>query len=152
MVEYEQIAYGVRTQAIGAAYVFKATGDDTYAVMAGLLASWLTGNNVASTAMYQPLNGYGYDGINSPTNVNRNAGAESTIEALMTLVELREIPEAMRWIHARTVKTGTTVVNGRTLTYRLFETGVGSARRQAAILIDPELSTFTLQQGTSLSL
>jgi len=152
MIEFEQIAYGVRTQAIGAAYVFKATGDDTYAVLAGLLASWLTGNNVASTAMYQPLNGYGYDGINSPTNVNRNAGAESTIEALMTLVELREMPEAMRWIHARTVKTGTTMVNGRTLTYKLFETGVGSARRQAAILIDPELSTFTIQQGTTLSL
>lgn len=152
MVEFEQIAYGVRTQAIGAAYVFKATGDETYAVLAGLLASWLTGNNVANTPMYQPLNGYGYDGINSPTLVNRNAGAESTIEALLTLIELREIPEAMSWIHARTVRTGTTVVDGRTLPYKLYETGVGSARRQAAIILDPQASTFTLQQGATLSL
>lgn len=152
MIDYEQIAYGVRTQAIGAAAVFKATGDETYAVMAGLLASWLTGNNVASTAMYQPLNGYGFDGINSPTNVNRNAGAESTIEALLTLIELKDIPQAMKWIHAKTIRTGTTTLNGKTHHYKLFEVGSGAERSQAALLIDLESSTFTLQQGTSVTL
>ncbi len=150
--DFEQIAYGVRTQAIGAASVFKATGDENYAIIAGLLASWLTGNNVASTPMYQPLNGYGYDGINSSTGVNKNAGAESTIEALLTLIELRDIPVAMKWIHARTLRTGTALVEGQTHHYKLFETGSGSTRRQAAVLINLQQSTFTILQGTTISL
>ena len=150
--EFEQIAYGVRTQSIGAASVFKATGDQRYAIMAGLLASWLTGNNVASSPMYQPLNGYGFDGINSASNVNKNAGAESTIEAILTLIELRDIPLAMDWLHARTLRTGTTLVDGRTHHYKLFEIGSGTTRRQVAILIDLQLSTFKIQQGTTISL
>lgn len=152
IMEFEQIAYGVRTQAIGALSVFKATGDETYAVMAGLLASWFTGNNAASTAMYQPLNGYGFDGINSPTNVNRNAGAESTIEALLTLIELRDTPQAMKWIHAKTIRSGTTTLNARTHHFKLFEVGSGTDRSQVALLIDLESSTFTLQQGSSITL
>ncbi|WP_243664207.1 hypothetical protein [Rhodothermus marinus] len=32
-----------------------------YATMAGLAASWLTGNNEAGVAMYDPATGRGYD-------------------------------------------------------------------------------------------
>ena len=35
--------------------------------------------------MYDPQTGRGYDGINDTASINRNAGAESTIEALLTL-------------------------------------------------------------------
>ena len=84
--------------------------------------------------------------------MNRNAGAESTIEALLTLIELREIPQAMKWIHAKTIRSGTTTRNGKTHHYKLFEVGSGTERRQAALLIDLESSTFTLQQGTSITL
>ena len=35
--------------------------------------------------MYDPATGRCYDGINSPVDINRNSGAESTIEALLAL-------------------------------------------------------------------
>ena len=55
--------------------------------MAGLAAGWFYGNNSAVFAMYDPTTGRGYDGLMGPSEfrVNRNAGAESTIEALMAL-------------------------------------------------------------------
>jgi hypothetical protein len=38
--------------------------------------------------MYDPKSGRGYDGINSYVEVNRNSGAESTIEALFSVNRL----------------------------------------------------------------
>src|SRR5690606_30633408 len=79
--EYEQIAYAVRCVAVGLVRLFEATGDEQYAILAGLAASWFTGNNVPDAVMYDGRTGRGYDGISGPSDVNRNAGAESTIEA-----------------------------------------------------------------------
>ena len=50
-LEYEQIAYGVRPMAVGLLRLFEATGDRDYLLMAGLAASWLTGNNPARRAI-----------------------------------------------------------------------------------------------------
>src|SRR5690606_36065028 len=86
--EFEQIAYAVRCVAVGLARLSEATGDRRYAVLAGLAASWFTGNNVANETMYLPQTGRGYDGISGPSAVNKNAGAESTIEALFTVLEM----------------------------------------------------------------
>jgi hypothetical protein len=82
---YEQIAYGANRMVQGLLAVHEATGRPEYARMAGLAASWFTGNNLAHTPMYDPETGRGYDGIIGPDKINRNAGAESTIEALMAM-------------------------------------------------------------------
>jgi hypothetical protein len=84
---YPQIAYGVDSITQGLLALHDATGDDKYARMAGLAAGWFYGNNSAGFAMYDPATGRGYDGLLGPSEfrVNRNSGAESTIEALMCL-------------------------------------------------------------------
>jgi len=38
--------------------------------------------------MYDPSSGRCFDGINSETDVNMNSGAESTIEALLSLLAI----------------------------------------------------------------
>jgi len=42
--------------------------------------------------MYSLTTGRCYDGITSPGNVNKNAGAESTIEALLALQRVESYP------------------------------------------------------------
>lgn len=97
---FPQIAYGVRTTALGFLQLYRATGDDNYAILAGLAASWLTGNNIAGEPLYDAATGRCYDGIDRK-GVNRNAGAESTIEALYTLIEIEKVPLAAAWLNAR---------------------------------------------------
>jgi hypothetical protein len=52
------------------------------------LTAWFFGNNPAAMQMYDPKTGRGFDGILSATEINRNAGAESTIEALYAILEV----------------------------------------------------------------
>ena len=93
-----QIAYGMNVMVQAFMNLYHATGDASYARLGGLAASWLFGNNVASAQMYDPQTGRGYDGIDGVLRVNRNAGAESTIEALMALQAVVDVPEAARYL------------------------------------------------------
>lgn len=95
--EFDQIAYGIRPLTVGLLRLYDATGNADYLTMAGLAASWFFGNNPAGVVMYDSLTGRCFDGIRSRTEINRNSGAESTIEALMTLVELSGYPGALRY-------------------------------------------------------
>lgn len=99
--EYEQIAYGVRPMAVGLLRLYDATRKDLYLKMAGLAASWLFGNNVLGAEMYDAATGRCYDGITDSTRLNRNSGAESTIEALYTLLEIEQYPGAIRYLSYR---------------------------------------------------
>jgi hypothetical protein len=85
---YPQIAYGVRPMVFAAMKAYSLTGNEHYRVLARQLAAWLWGANDAHTPMYHPDSGITFDGIASRTRVNRNSGAESTIEALMCLQAL----------------------------------------------------------------
>ncbi len=95
---FPQIAYDVRCVALGLLGVAEATGDSNFAVAAGLAAGWLLGNNAAAQAMYDPATGRCYDALDGPGTINRNSGAESTIEALFTLVEVANHPVARRYL------------------------------------------------------
>jgi hypothetical protein len=57
---------------------------------------------MAGVQMYYPDTGRGFDGINGPTafRVNRNAGGESTIEALMSMSVLSRMPQAQPYLYA----------------------------------------------------
>jgi hypothetical protein len=93
-----QIAYGTNAMVQALMNLYHATGDAAYARMGGLAASWFFGNNLARAQMYDPATGRGYDGIDAALKVNRNAGAESTIEALMALQAVTGVPDAARYL------------------------------------------------------
>ena len=103
---YDQIAYGQSPVVLGYAALAEATGDERFRRLAGLAAAWFFGDNPARTPMYDPATGRGFDGINGATElrVNRNAGAESTIEALLALLAIADDPVASRLLTARTVE------------------------------------------------
>lgn len=118
--EFEQIAYATRGVAVGLVRLFEATNNEDYAILAGLAASWFTGNNVADAIMYNALHGYGFDGINSPEMVNKNSGAESTIEALFTVLEIEQHPVANKWMYAKASDSEELTINEKNYRYRTF--------------------------------
>ena len=100
-----QIAYGTNMIVQTYAALYQATGDEKYARYAGLAASWYFGNNMAGVQMYYPDTGRVYDGINGPVafRVNQNSGAESTIEGLMSMIAIADIPQATDLLHAKSI-------------------------------------------------
>ena len=148
--QFEQIASAVRCVAVGLIRLFEATGDVRYAQMAGLAASWFTGNNVAGVAMYEPKTGRGFDGISSPSNVNRNAGAESTIEALFTILEVERHPEARRWLFARGENPVQVKKEGKSYAYRLFQAGTGDTQRRLGVVMNLSDERLEVLEGTEL--
>lgn len=95
-----QIAYGTNMLVQDYMALYRATGDERYAQFAGLAASWFFGNNMAGVTMYDPDSGHCFDGIEGPYawRVNRNAGAESTLEALLALLAVHQDPVAARYL------------------------------------------------------
>lgn len=95
-----QIAYGTNVMVQSYMALYRATSEDKYARYAGLAASWFFGNNIAGVPMYDPETGRGFDGIEGRATwrVNMNAGAESTIEALMALLAVHEDPTASQYL------------------------------------------------------
>ena len=85
---FSQIAYGKRPMIFAAIAAFEITGDEKYLLLAKEIAKWFAGENIAKTVMYDPVSGRGYDGILSDSEINKNAGAESTIEALLSIQAL----------------------------------------------------------------
>jgi hypothetical protein len=114
----EQIAYGTNMLVQAYAALYQVTGETRYAELAGLAGSWFFGNNMAGVQMYFPETGRTFDGINGPVSwrVNRNSGAESTIEGLMSMSVLAALPEALPFLQAESV-------SGQS--YRVFEAEAG---------------------------
>jgi hypothetical protein len=147
---FPQIAYAVRGVAVGLVRLFEATGDARYAAMAGLAASWLTGDNAAGVAMYDPTKGYGFDGINSPQSVNYNAGAESTVEALYTILEVERHPEARRWLQARGEAPVRLERAGKAYAYRIFSAGPEADAPRLAVVMNLTDERLELLEGAAL--
>lgn len=80
--EFPQIAYGLGSSFKGIAHLSAITGNSNYGALASKTLDLFAGKNRAKTKMYDPETGRYFDGINDPSNVNRNSTAESTIEAL----------------------------------------------------------------------
>ena len=90
--EFEQIAYGIRPMVFAAIDAYVITNDERYADMAGHLAAWFLGKNGADVNMFSINTGRCYDAINTGNNINKNSGAESTIEALLTMQRVSNYP------------------------------------------------------------
>jgi len=102
---YPQIAYGIGPIVEGYLALADLTGQRRYAVFAGLAASWLVGDNPARVTMYDEKSGRTFDGLDGPSSdkLNRNSGAESTIEALLALQRVNSNPDAAEYLHYRPV-------------------------------------------------
>jgi len=129
-LEYEQIAYGVRPMIVGLIRLYEATGKTEYLKMAGLAGSWFFGNNAAHEQMYDPVTGRCYDGIRDSVTINRNSGAESTIESLHALVELERYPVAMKLLNYRRVRSSESANSLYAVFVRRSTTPDGSGHRR----------------------
>lgn len=83
--KFPQIAYGISPMILASIEAYHITKSEKYAIQAGDLGLWFFGNNPANQTMYNMVTGRCFDGINSETSINYNSGAESTIEALLSL-------------------------------------------------------------------
>ncbi len=90
--EFEQIAYGIRPMVFAAIDAYIITNNEKYADMAGHLAAWFLGKNSARSNVFSITTGRCFDAINTGNNVNKNSGAESTIEALLTMQRVSMYP------------------------------------------------------------
>lgn len=88
-VDRTQIAYGVdsRVRSLLAVGVRD---------LAGIAAGWYFGANAAGVAAYDPATGRTVDGVSGDGVVNRNAGAESTIHGLLSMLALDADPALAR--------------------------------------------------------
>ncbi|MBC3786832.1 hypothetical protein [Spirosoma utsteinense] len=93
--KFSQIAYGVRPMVWAALEAYDQTKDARYADMAVQFAGWFLGKNPAGVIMYDRATGRGYDGIGANGVINKNAGAESTIESLWAFQRLEQYPEVL---------------------------------------------------------
>ena len=139
-VAFEQIAYGVRPMAVGLVRLHEATGKPEYLAMAGLAVSWLFGNNALNQPMYDSFTGRCLDGIRDSMSVNKNSGAESTIEALLAILEVGEYPQAKKYFHYRKTKQGTTA---RYL-YGVFS---GEQGEELTLALDLKEGSVVLMEG-----
>lgn len=85
---FSQIAYGITPMVFACVKAEQITKEGKYGELAAKISSWLFGNNPAAAQIYFPESGVCYDGIISESKVNQNSGAESTIEALLTLIAI----------------------------------------------------------------
>ena len=93
--KFSQIAYGVRPMVWAALEAYDQTKETKYADMAVQFAGWFLGKNPANAVMYDRTTGRGYDGIGPNAVMNRNSGAESTIESLWAFQRLEQYPEVL---------------------------------------------------------
>ncbi len=92
--KYSQIAYGIRPMVFAAIKAAEITKDQKYYRLAAEISAWFFGKNAADAEMYSSQNGRCFDGIISEKEVNKNSGAESTIEALLSLLAIESNPTA----------------------------------------------------------
>ena len=140
-VQFEQIAYGVRPMAVGLIRLYEATSNVEYLTMAALAASWFFDNNVMGKPIYDLTTGRCYDGIRDSATMNKNSGAESTIEALYTLIELEQYPQAMKYLTYHRIRSGSTPQ----YVYGLFK---DNSDNQLTLAIDLKTKTLILLEGT----
>lgn len=99
--QFAQIAYIIRPLVFANVQAWQISRDEKYLQRAVDFTLWLFKKNPADAQMYYPATGIAFDGIDSQEKVNKNSGAESTIEALLTLQLMESIPQAKALLNAK---------------------------------------------------
>nr|NQU90749.1 hypothetical protein [Bacteroidota bacterium] len=94
--KFPQIAYSISPMVLASVEAYHITKSEKYAVQAGNLGSWFFGNNAVNQVMYDTSTGRVFDGIDSENKFNHNSGAESTIEALLSLQAIETSSKAIQ--------------------------------------------------------
>ena len=88
---YPQIAYGLRPMIWATSEAYSYSKNEKYLTLTRDLESWLYGQNDANGVIYDSATGICFDGIKSQKEISKNSGAESTIESLMILLEMKKL-------------------------------------------------------------
>jgi hypothetical protein len=92
--------YGCEVLTGGLVELFRATEKEIYGEMAGLMASWLFGNNSAHKPVYNSKRGLVFDGVDGMKR-NNNSGAEATVSGLLALLAIDEVPQVKPFLDFR---------------------------------------------------
>jgi hypothetical protein len=102
IIKYPYLSYGLETIISTLSNLYLVTNNENYAIKAFLFGSFYSGNNHLNFPMLG-YNGEGFDGMHS-VYVNQNAGAESTISALIALTRLKSLPkEYEKFYYSKTI-------------------------------------------------
>ena len=88
--QFDQQPIEVAAIADACARAFDITDDPSWRDVVATTWAWFTGDNDASTAMFDPGSGAGFDGLERDGR-NENRGAESTLAALSTYQQARRL-------------------------------------------------------------
>ena len=78
------------------------------------------------------------------------SGAESTIEALFSLLEVERYPEARRWIRARGAPPVQAVRNGEDYYYRVFSISEEGEERRIGLVMNLTAERLDVLEGDAL--
>ncbi len=92
-IDGSQITYGVDSRLQSLLATADVTGSAGLRRLAGVMAAWYFGANASGQPAYDPATGRSVDGIEGNGNVNHNAGAESTIHGLLSMLALDANPD-----------------------------------------------------------
>jgi len=90
---FDQQPVEAAAMADAAARAWLVTGDREWAQRVVMAAEWLLGSNDGGTALYDSATGACHDGLTTH-GVNSNAGAESTVSAILVLQQARYVVSA----------------------------------------------------------
>lgn len=88
--KFSQIAYGMRPLIYANLKAYEISRDETYIKQAVEISKWFFGNNSAAINMYDVKTGRTFDGIDNADKYNKNSGAESTIEGLLSILAIEQ--------------------------------------------------------------
>ncbi len=92
-IDRSQIAYGVDSRLQSLLATAEVSGSAGMRRLAGMVAAWYFGANASSLPAYDPATGRTVDGVEGNGNRNLNAGAESTIHGLLSMLALDANPD-----------------------------------------------------------
>lgn len=95
-VKYPQMPSGILPFVSASVIAYNNAKDMGSASVAGLLANWFLGQNSAGMPIYNYKTGVCFNKIVNEKNIDKNSGANATINALQTFLEIEKVPLAKR--------------------------------------------------------
>jgi hypothetical protein len=102
-IDGAQISYGVDSRVESLLATAQVDHSEGLRQLAGITAAWYFGANNSGLPAYDPTTGRTVDGIEADGRVNHNAGAESTIHGLLSMLALDANPDIAAIARSATV-------------------------------------------------